>query len=263
MDSPPVAGPSPVQTLAFALAGCMAIDVLVVMKRGRFDLEGMRAHLEAERAPADPRRIVRFGSTTHWSGRFPPTASSARSSSPARSTARSGTRCGRTSSSRPAPRHRLSLLHRTDGEISNRGAPATGRGRIALIFKTEIRPGPAVPPGHRERGRLADDGVRGVAEGRGARPLPEPEERPLDPGAAARAPAGSPRSSGPAATRPRRCAPRATACGRASAIDGKPASVSSTGRPHRRAARSSGARARSHPASRSTGEGSGRSDRGK
>ena len=37
MDSPPEAGPSPVQTLAFALAGCMAMDVLVVMRRGRFD----------------------------------------------------------------------------------------------------------------------------------------------------------------------------------------------------------------------------------
>jgi putative redox protein len=59
MDSPPVAGPSPVQALAFALAGCMAIDVLVVMKRGRFDLKGLKARLVAERAPTDPRRIVR------------------------------------------------------------------------------------------------------------------------------------------------------------------------------------------------------------
>ena len=57
MDSPPVAGPSPVQALAFGLAGCMAIDVLVVMKRGRFDLRGMRARLEAERAPSDPKRL--------------------------------------------------------------------------------------------------------------------------------------------------------------------------------------------------------------
>jgi putative redox protein len=59
MDSPPVAGPSPVQALAFALAGCMAIDVLVVMKRGRFGLKGLKARLVAERAPTDPRRIVK------------------------------------------------------------------------------------------------------------------------------------------------------------------------------------------------------------
>jgi putative redox protein len=59
LDSPPVAGPSPVQALAFALAGCMAMDVLVVMKRGRFELKGLTARLVAERAPTDPRRIVK------------------------------------------------------------------------------------------------------------------------------------------------------------------------------------------------------------
>ena len=59
MDSPPEAGTSPVQTLAFALAGCMAMDVLVVVRRGRFALEALTAHLVAERAPSDPRRIVK------------------------------------------------------------------------------------------------------------------------------------------------------------------------------------------------------------
>jgi putative redox protein len=59
MDSPPVAGPSPVQALAFALAGCMAIDVLVVMKRGRFDIKGLKARLVAERATTDPKRILK------------------------------------------------------------------------------------------------------------------------------------------------------------------------------------------------------------
>lgn len=59
MDSPPTAGPSPVQALAMALAGCMAMDVLVVMKRGRFELSGLRARLVAERAPDEPRRIVK------------------------------------------------------------------------------------------------------------------------------------------------------------------------------------------------------------
>jgi putative redox protein len=59
MDSPPVAGPSPVQALAFALAGCMAIDVLVVLKRGRFDLKGLKARLVAERATTDPKRILK------------------------------------------------------------------------------------------------------------------------------------------------------------------------------------------------------------
>jgi putative redox protein len=72
MDSPPVAGPSPVQVLAFGLAGCMAIDVLVVLRRGRFHLEGMTAHLEAERAPADPRRILRVRLHYRLVGQIPP-----------------------------------------------------------------------------------------------------------------------------------------------------------------------------------------------
>jgi putative redox protein len=59
MDSPPVAGPSPVETLAMALAGCMAMDVLLVMKRGRYELQGLSARLVAERAPSEPRRIVK------------------------------------------------------------------------------------------------------------------------------------------------------------------------------------------------------------
>jgi putative redox protein len=72
MDSPPVAGPSPVQALAFGLAGCMAIDVLVVIRRGRYDLEGMTAHLEAERAPADPKRIERVRLHYRLAGEIPP-----------------------------------------------------------------------------------------------------------------------------------------------------------------------------------------------
>jgi putative redox protein len=71
MDSPPVAGPSPVQTLAFALAGCMAMDLLVVMRRGRFELEGLTAHLVAERAPSDPKRIVKVDLRFTLTGRIP------------------------------------------------------------------------------------------------------------------------------------------------------------------------------------------------
>jgi len=71
MDSPPVAGPSPVETLAFALAGCMAMDVLVVMRRGRFDLKGLTAHLVAERAPSDPRRIVKVDLRFRLTGEIP------------------------------------------------------------------------------------------------------------------------------------------------------------------------------------------------
>lgn len=71
MDSPPVAGPSPVETLAFALAGCMAIDVLVVMRRGRFDVKALTARLVAERAPVDPKRIVKVDLRYTLTGEIP------------------------------------------------------------------------------------------------------------------------------------------------------------------------------------------------
>ncbi len=59
LDSEARAGPSPVQALAFALAGCMAIDVLHILRKGRLDLRAVRAELTAERAPRDPRRLTR------------------------------------------------------------------------------------------------------------------------------------------------------------------------------------------------------------
>src|SRR5262245_56886638 len=60
LDSAGVAGPSPVQTLAFAFAGCMAMDVAHILTRGRHPLQALRAHLVADRAPDDPYRIERM-----------------------------------------------------------------------------------------------------------------------------------------------------------------------------------------------------------
>ena len=58
LDSAGVAGPSPVQTLAFALAGCMGMDVVHVLRKGRHDLRGLRITMTADRAPEDPHRIT-------------------------------------------------------------------------------------------------------------------------------------------------------------------------------------------------------------
>jgi putative redox protein len=60
LDSAGIAGPSPVQALAFAFAGCMATDVAHILSRGRQPLHGLRAHLVADRAADDPHRIVRM-----------------------------------------------------------------------------------------------------------------------------------------------------------------------------------------------------------
>jgi putative redox protein len=59
LDSESVAGPSPMQALAFALAGCMAMDVVFVLRKGRHDLRGLRADLKGYRAPDHPRRFIR------------------------------------------------------------------------------------------------------------------------------------------------------------------------------------------------------------
>jgi len=58
LDSAGKAGPSPVQTLAFALAGCMGMDVVHILRKGRFDLRGLKVTLVAERAQDDPHRIT-------------------------------------------------------------------------------------------------------------------------------------------------------------------------------------------------------------
>ncbi|HUG54609.1 MAG TPA: OsmC family protein [Vicinamibacteria bacterium] len=59
VDSDGRAGPSPVQALALALAGCMSVDVVHILQKGRQPLAGLTARLRAERAGADPRRLVR------------------------------------------------------------------------------------------------------------------------------------------------------------------------------------------------------------
>jgi len=58
LDSGGRAGPSPVQALAFALAGCMAIDVVHILRKGRLDPKAVHARLDAERSPTDPKRIL-------------------------------------------------------------------------------------------------------------------------------------------------------------------------------------------------------------
>lgn len=58
LDGDGQAGPSPVQALAYALAGCMASDLALILTRGREDLRGLRVELTGRRAEAEPRRFV-------------------------------------------------------------------------------------------------------------------------------------------------------------------------------------------------------------
>jgi putative redox protein len=64
IDGSRTAAPSPVDTLAAALAGCMAIDVAHILQKGRQPLERLSAHLEADRHAEEPKRIL--GVSLHY-----------------------------------------------------------------------------------------------------------------------------------------------------------------------------------------------------
>jgi putative redox protein len=71
LDSASVVGPSPVQALAFALAACMAMDVVHVIVKGRHDLRGLRVDLSGERADTNPHRFIAIALTYTISGDVP------------------------------------------------------------------------------------------------------------------------------------------------------------------------------------------------
>jgi putative redox protein len=58
VDSAGLKGPSPVQTLALALAGCMSVDLVHIIQRGRHRLDQLSTRLVAERANHVPRNLV-------------------------------------------------------------------------------------------------------------------------------------------------------------------------------------------------------------
>jgi putative redox protein len=72
LDGRGEAGPTPVQALAFSLAGCMAIDVVHILGKGRVAPAGLRARLHGERAPEDPRRLVEVSLHFEIEGDVPP-----------------------------------------------------------------------------------------------------------------------------------------------------------------------------------------------
>jgi putative redox protein len=59
IDSAALAGPSPMQAVGFGLAGCMAIDVIHILTKGRHPVRGLTARLTGTRREEEPRRFVR------------------------------------------------------------------------------------------------------------------------------------------------------------------------------------------------------------
>jgi len=62
LDSDGKVGPSPSLALLLALAGCMGVDVRVILEKSRVPIESLEVHVEAERAEEPPRffRSVRL-----------------------------------------------------------------------------------------------------------------------------------------------------------------------------------------------------------
>lgn len=56
IDSNGKAGPSPMQTLAMSLAGCMAIDMVDIIKKGRHDLRALSVTFTGLRSGTPPKR---------------------------------------------------------------------------------------------------------------------------------------------------------------------------------------------------------------
>lgn len=67
LDGNSEAGPSPVQVLAFGIAGCMAIDVAEILRKGRHPLTGLDVAFHGERAQTPPHRLtsVKLAFTVH------------------------------------------------------------------------------------------------------------------------------------------------------------------------------------------------------
>ena len=72
IDGDSTAGPSPVQMLVLGLAGCMSIDIVDIIRKGRHPLTAFRTTISAERAPEPPRRVLRATMQFHVRGNVPP-----------------------------------------------------------------------------------------------------------------------------------------------------------------------------------------------
>ena len=71
VDADGEAGPSPMQLAAFGLAGCMAADVIEILRKGRHPLTGLRIAFTGERVPEPPRRFMTIALHFHVTGAVP------------------------------------------------------------------------------------------------------------------------------------------------------------------------------------------------
>ncbi len=71
IDSDAKAGPSSTDSLLLGLMGCMSIDVLMILQKGRVTVNSLETRAEAERAPEPPRYFTRVRLTFAVDGPSP------------------------------------------------------------------------------------------------------------------------------------------------------------------------------------------------
>jgi putative redox protein len=71
VDGDSTAGPSPVQLIVVALASCMSIDIVDIIRKGRHPLTAFRSNIVAQRAQQPPARLLGVNLEFHVHGAVP------------------------------------------------------------------------------------------------------------------------------------------------------------------------------------------------
>ena len=74
VDSDGEAGASPVQALVLALGSCMAVDVVMILQKGRHDLQGLRVTVVGTRVDGPPAYVSGYRVEYEVTGSVPVTA---------------------------------------------------------------------------------------------------------------------------------------------------------------------------------------------
>lgn len=68
LDGSGVAAPSPMDGLLLSLAGCMGIDILMILQKGRVVVDDLEIAVEGDRAEEPPRRFTSLLMTVRVTG---------------------------------------------------------------------------------------------------------------------------------------------------------------------------------------------------
>jgi len=71
VDSDGEEGPSPMQLLLLSLAGCMGVDVRMILEKSRVPVESLAVEVVGERAETEPQRFLSIQLTYRLSGPAP------------------------------------------------------------------------------------------------------------------------------------------------------------------------------------------------